>query len=83
MIDTLYVNLVGESFLQLVRFAKNVSVSIIKNIKKLMIYLREKDISDESVKQMKLILQKVFSITPNPAILKEYLAFFREIFYYD
>ncbi len=59
--------------------------SIIKDLKKLMIFIREKEDAGllESAQLMKEIVVKVLSASSKTSIYKEFFSFFREIFYYN
>jgi hypothetical protein len=49
-----------------------------------MIYIREReDALKDSCIQMKEIVVKALAANPNSTIYREFLAFFREIFYYN
>jgi hypothetical protein len=70
------------------RFAKCLSVSGIKSIKKIMIYIREKEDSNPELgttmsTQMREIMIKVLGILPRGTIYKEFFSFLKEIFYYN
>eukprot|EP00347_Sterkiella_histriomuscorum_P012473 403368442 len=72
------------SGIQTLRFSKYISVPMIKNIKKLMIELREEfnDRPDLIIK-LKQIIERAFQIQPNPLVFREFFGFLREIFYYN
>jgi hypothetical protein len=74
-----------NSHLRLARFAKSLTLSNVKMLKKVMIYIREKEDSGllESVQLMKEVMVKALSIISRAPIYKEFFSFFREIFYYN
>jgi hypothetical protein len=70
------------------RFARCLSVTGVKNIKKIMIYIREKEESNAELgnsmsTQMKEIMTKVLGCLPRGPIYKEFFSFLKEIFYYN
>ena len=74
-----------NSYLRLARFAKSLNLANVKMLKKVMIYIREKEDSVllESVQLMKEVMVKALSIISRAPIYKEFFSFFREIFYYN
>lgn len=66
------------------KFAKSLNQQSVKQIKKVMIYIREReDQLEDSCKQLKEIIVKTLAAHPNSTIYREFLTFFREIFYYN
>ena len=74
-----------NAHLRLARLSKCLSPPAIKLLKKLMIYIREKEEAGlgETAQLMKEVMVKVLGVTAKTGIYKEFLAFFREIFYYN
>ena len=54
-------------------------------IKKLMIYIREKEETGlgETAQLLKEVIIKILTVTSKTIIYKEFFSFFREIFYYN
>jgi hypothetical protein len=77
----------NQGELKLARFAKCLTVSGIKHIKKIMIYIREKEEASEAgtvvSSQIKELMVKILGVLPRAGIYKEFFAFMREIFYYN
>ena len=78
----------NQAQLKLVRFAKCLSVNGIKQIKKIMIYIREKEDGNAEMgntvsTHLKELIVKILGVLPRAAIYKEFFAFLREIFYYN
>lgn len=78
----------NQAQLKLVRFAKCLTVNGIKHIKKIMIYIKEKE--EASVElgttisaQIRELMIKVLGVLPRGPIYKEFFGFMREIFYYN
>ena len=75
----------NQGELKLARFAKCLTVSGIKNIKKIMIYIREKEEEAAGVisSQVKELMVKILGVLPRAPVYKEFFTFMREIFYYN
>ncbi len=71
--------------MKLARFAKCLTVSGIKNIKKIMIYIREKEEEAGGAisSQVKELMVKILGVLPRAPVYKEFFTFMREIFYYN
>lgn len=67
----------------MIKFAKSLSIEVIKSIKKIFIYLRENEHLSDFAKHWKEIMIYSLQAITNPQILKEYFSFLREIFYYN
>lgn len=84
LIDIYYEKCFKYPTIQIIKFAKSLTVNVVKNVKKIMIYLREKEeISAGTVAKMKDIIIKCLTALPLAPIYKEYFSFFREVFYYN
>jgi hypothetical protein len=78
----------NQAELKLARFAKCLTVSGIKHIKKIMIYIREKEEAASEMgtgvsSQLKELMVKILRVLPRSPIYKEFFTFMREIFYYN
>ena len=78
----------NQGELKLARFAKCLTVSGIKHIKKIMIYIREKEEAASEMgtgvsSQLKELMVKILRVLPRSPIYKEFFTFMREIFYYN
>lgn len=70
--------------LSLIRFAKGLQPHSIKLLKKVMIFIREKEeVLQETSTLMRELMIKVLRASPNAVNYKEFFSFFREIFYYN
>ncbi|CDW75265.1 beach domain-containing protein [Stylonychia lemnae] len=75
-----------SSNIQCLILAKSINTNMVKNFKKIMIYIREKvefQNDFEFIDGLKLLLEKTLAAIPNPMIYKEFFSFLREIFYYN
>ena len=75
----------NQGELKLARFAKCLTVGGIKNIKKIMIYIREKEEEAGGAisSQVKELMVKILGVLPRAPVYKEFFTFMRDIFYYN
>jgi len=72
----------GLSHLQMVKLAKGMSAQHVKQVKRVMIFARERGL-EECMTKMKELLVLLLTASPRTIIYKEFFSFFREIFYYN